>query len=133
MFTVECVFEAVFSIIQIGTDSALVAYLATIMTNCDFLFHHRQIESRTEKIMNIFFINWDILLSMLAFRSLGTKSNQPIRAHYFPYMPSKIYLWSFVRYIASTNIAIAGAPFTTSLRILNSHCKEGARDVNVSH
>jgi len=29
----------------------------------------------------------DILLSVLAFRSLGTKSNQPIRAHYFPYMP----------------------------------------------
>ena len=42
--------EAVFqSIIQIGTDSTLVANLATIMTNCDFLFHYRQIKSRTEK------------------------------------------------------------------------------------
>jgi len=42
--------EAVFqSIIQIGTDSTLVANLATVMTNCYFLFHYRQVKSRTEK------------------------------------------------------------------------------------
>ena len=116
--------EAVFqSIIQIGTDSTLVANLATIMTNCYFLFHYRQVKSRTEKKnykKKLFYR--DILLSVLAFRSLGTKSNQPIRAHYFPYMPYQIYLWSFVR----KTVFKVGYVF---LMIVVSHAEFGRNDI----
>ena len=75
-----------------------------------------------KKIIKNDFINRDILLSVLAFRSLGTKSNQPIRAHYFPYMPYQIYLWSFVR----KTVFKVGYVF---LMIVVSHAEFGRNDI----